>query len=660
MAENDNPLLKALPPETDYLSYLTILEYNLTKEQLPTLHGVLQDTTLTANIGWDLVHLLLPLLPESEACLKDVASLGNPREVILKVTELLEEIAHEEREDNSPGAQEADILNEKLEEGSTHGTTAESQEPPEEQQEPLSDRPETVDRISILLSMLAILHPRIKTKYPSRFLSTSLQSILLACSSLDGYSAVIELVLSFLKQLSGTKRPALPPRKSSASLATLQAAQSHSSAPDPEANTDGIADGELEIQQRLMQSFLTFIAEVFLSSATLLEPNIGLSWAERFHEKVQPQRIVPGRETMSELYEKDEDLHQRDSIMGQLLALSRDLGLKSEDLLTTILKPPEKSQEDETESSDPPSSPSDVPLSTKGSLYLLCAMLASETLFQTKICSFAALPDYTDLLQTLLPDPSTSDLSIQPPAYLDAVLFLGFHLLHNNPSTPLPDEGSFKHALQRVSLLSVQTPNPTQRYQAQQLSSSLVHTRASDDTKLSCIKDILEHCPYDNLRASAVNWLQWEILTTNPSPAPAAPPEKPKSIFSDPAVLEELQQWLWGDDVAILGHPPLNDLSELQGKSAYCLAVLKLIQVLYSNRNVVKNLDVERFREQIKSEMLDGLDMEIDDWKHKFESGRMDEYGGPEVGEMVIQELEVLGYRVEISRRVVETFENKG
>lgn len=58
----DNPLLKALPPETDYISYLTILEYSLTAEQLPTLHKILQDTTLTANIGWDLVHLLLPLL----------------------------------------------------------------------------------------------------------------------------------------------------------------------------------------------------------------------------------------------------------------------------------------------------------------------------------------------------------------------------------------------------------------------------------------------------------------------------------------------------------------------------------------------------------------------------------------------------------------------
>ena len=88
MAEK-NPLIEALPPATDYLSYLTIIEYNLNPEALPTLHQVLQDTKLTTNIGWDLVHLLVPLLPNSNECLQDIARLGNPREVILKVTESL-------------------------------------------------------------------------------------------------------------------------------------------------------------------------------------------------------------------------------------------------------------------------------------------------------------------------------------------------------------------------------------------------------------------------------------------------------------------------------------------------------------------------------------------------------------------------------------------
>ena len=83
--EDDNPIVKALPPETDYITYLTIVEYNLTKERLPSLHRVLQDSDLTINIGWDLVHLLLPLLPASKECLEDVARLFIFIDLLIKV-----------------------------------------------------------------------------------------------------------------------------------------------------------------------------------------------------------------------------------------------------------------------------------------------------------------------------------------------------------------------------------------------------------------------------------------------------------------------------------------------------------------------------------------------------------------------------------------------
>lgn len=87
--KDENPLLAARPPATDPITYLTIVEYNLTEENLPVLHQVLQDGELTANIGWDLIHLLLPLLPASEECLQDIVTKGNPRECVLKVTEAL-------------------------------------------------------------------------------------------------------------------------------------------------------------------------------------------------------------------------------------------------------------------------------------------------------------------------------------------------------------------------------------------------------------------------------------------------------------------------------------------------------------------------------------------------------------------------------------------
>ena len=324
MMSEDNPLLKALPPETDYLSYLTILEYNLNREQLPTLHDILQDTNLTANIGWDLVHLLLPLLPESEQCLRDISSLGNPREVILKVTESLEEIARERddpdneiEDDEEEGEDEAIPAETKeVEDSAANIANGEEDNAHEKGQDTTSPSKET--RFSALLSMLTILHPRIKTKYPSRFLSTSLQSILSTYTTLSQSEPATDSILTFSKRISGTKRPALPPRISSSSVRTLQAAQDQESAPDPEASKDGVAPGELDLQKRLLQSFLTYVAEVYLSGLEQEDDAPGMSYAARYQEMIIPEKNVPGRQTRNELYE-EERYHGRDSNMGQIL-----------------------------------------------------------------------------------------------------------------------------------------------------------------------------------------------------------------------------------------------------------------------------------------------------------------------------------------------------
>lgn len=311
-----NPLLRALPPETDYLSYLTILEYNLTAEQLPTLHGILQDTTLTVNIGWDLVHLLLPLLPASQQCLQDVARLGNPREVVLKVTELLEEIGNQETDDDEDldtgeGDHDGGDTTDKRPEaqvGQDVGGPGAPQGPPS-----------TGARFRALLEMLAILHPRIKTKYPSRFLTTSLQAILLAYSQ-AGWRET-EAVLGFMKSLSGTKRPNLPPRKSSSRITSLQMSQSQMPAPDPEGQDGDIASGEYVLQKRLFQSFLTYVTEAYLTSTSRNGDDVpGMAWSCRFHEKMHPKTVVPRRITYTDLFSEPEVFHERDSIVGQILA----------------------------------------------------------------------------------------------------------------------------------------------------------------------------------------------------------------------------------------------------------------------------------------------------------------------------------------------------
>ena len=318
--DNENPLLKALPPETDYLSYLTILEYNLTLQQLPTLHNILQDTTLTANIGWDLVHLLLPLLPASQQCLHDVARLGNPREVVLKVTELLEGLVEEEEFDDQEETEdidEAEIKEPKASDDvaqafqAQDGKTVESTNLPEPSKPPSKDA-----KFTALLDMLSILHPRIKTKHPSRFLSTSLQAVLPAYAQVASITEATDSVLGFIKALSGTKRPKLPPRKSSAMLPSQATPLS---APDPEGQDEVVGVEEKALQSRLLQSFLTYVAEAYMNSTARDVDVPGLAWSSRYQEELHPEKIIPGRQTYGSLFREQEHLHARDAITGHIL-----------------------------------------------------------------------------------------------------------------------------------------------------------------------------------------------------------------------------------------------------------------------------------------------------------------------------------------------------
>ena len=329
--DDNNPLLKALPPATDYLSYLTILEYNLTTDHLPTLHTVLQDPDLTANIGWDLVHLLLPLLPASYQCLQDVARLGNPREVVLKVAELLEALAHVE--DDSDRDHDQDHDQDHDSDRDSHGSAADAPRFPRAQDDhhgttEQRDMPNPTHRklpkptssslvqFTTLIEMLSIVHPRIQTKYPSRFLSTSLQAILPAYLQVAASLAATDAVLALIKELAGPSRPKLPPRKSSTAIVVLENAPV---APDPEGRDEVLAPEELALQNRLLQSFLSYIIEDFVSSMPSLKDPPGLAWSCRLEEKLRPQKMVPGRESYSKRFTDHEGFHERDTIIGQMV-----------------------------------------------------------------------------------------------------------------------------------------------------------------------------------------------------------------------------------------------------------------------------------------------------------------------------------------------------
>jgi Uncharacterised protein family, YAP/Alf4/glomulin len=278
----------SVPPATDYMTYLTIVESHLSPEILPALNELLQDAVLTQNIGWDLVQTLLPL-PGAEVCLDTIARLGNPREVVLKVTEALRMLYLDERTEEDDDSEEVLSEDDKMTERSLE--------------------PETIDKFRTLLSLLSTLHPRIKTKYPSRFLSTSLMAVI---HSYRPSNKATSAVISFVHALSGTKRPPLPQRRSSAAVPLNTGVEAAPPAPDPEATAE--EPQEEAIQRKLLQSFVTHILEEYINANRL-------EWSARLQEHHEPEKVVPGR-SFGETFKRDHALQERDTIVGQLIVSS--------------------------------------------------------------------------------------------------------------------------------------------------------------------------------------------------------------------------------------------------------------------------------------------------------------------------------------------------
>jgi hypothetical protein len=547
-AAEENPLLAARPPATDAITYLTIIEYNLSEENLPVLHEVLQDAELTSTIGWDLIHLLLPLLPASEECLQDIATKGNPRECVLKVTEALRLLEFEER-------QESEDEEGECAEGSEQKLKAPEIEVGQSSTSPGLSRtilpPLPVLKFEILLDLLATLHRRVKTKYPSRFLSTSLQAALVAFNRAT--TNIDELTLSaikFVKTLSGTKRPHLPSRRSSGQLLRTRTNQSE---PDPEAQSEAPNVDETTLVNRLLQSFITHIMEDYVLSLTSDDDVPGLSWSSRLMEKYEPQRIPnkPNYRKYADRFADDEDLTGRTAILGQIVALTQDLGLNTEDLVKTVMDAELEKRGVPGTEDEPPASAEDIPLSRTGALLLLTARNVKQELFAAakddEPSSLSIFPEHAAILSNFVGALGPQTIGLEPEALLDTILALGLVALEQNNIGEPKDDEAFAQYLQTISLISANTPSPSLRGHAHYLTTTVLRSHPHDLVRLTFIRDTLEHCPYENLKASAVSWLKGETLEANSPQAQSQEEEGETNIFATPVALSTVAPFLWPD-----------------------------------------------------------------------------------------------------------------
>ncbi|KAF1951262.1 DUF1760-domain-containing protein [Byssothecium circinans] len=605
MAETErkeNPLLAALPPATDYVTYLTIIEYNLSEENLPVLHQVLQDKELTANIGWDLVHLLLPLLPASEECLQDIGAKGNPREVILQVTEALRMLEFQEPENDS------DQEPEPAEEPKGKGKAVEVGESNTSPALPTTVLPPLpVLKFEILLDLLATLHRRIQAKYPSRFLATSLQQVLAAFNRATTHRDELTLsAVKFVKTLSGTKRPHLPLRSSSSGN-LLARTFTQSSEPDPEAQSETPTTDEKTLTNRLLQSFLTHIIEDYILTLNSNDDVPGLAWSSRLMEKYEPRRVVPNKPTYADRFAKEEDLKSRSAILGQLVALAQDLGLKTEELVKTVMDPEAEKQGIPAAQDDPPNSAEDIPLSKTGALFLYTARTVKQELYSSvgnEDDSFLHIfPDHSAILENFIGILGQQTVGLEPEALLDALLALGLIALEKNAVGEPKDDEAFAKYLQTTSLISANTPSPSLRYHAHYLTSTILRSHPSDLVRLTFIRDTLEHCPYENLKATAVTWLKGETLEANPNtPLPSAEDDTSQSgssIFATPVALQTTSPSLFPDltDSFNATISISDSFMRFRQELGFYLATLNFYYLLLTARQLHENLDIKGLHE---------------------------------------------------------------
>ncbi|KAK3322403.1 YAP-binding/ALF4/Glomulin [Apodospora peruviana] len=546
-------LRDARPPATDPFTYLTIIESHLSPEIIPELEKILEDVELTQTIGWDLVDKLVKL-PGSDRCLETIARVGNPRDVILKVNEALNQL-------NAEDGDQGDDENQKL---------------------PATAEVSFTHKFLTLLNILAIQYTRIKAKYPSRFFADTLAAVFRAYQK-DPDEEMTAAVINLVHKLSGRRRPPLPSRKSSVNVANPdQDGDASKNAPDPEADKDGGDDPtEAALQQKMLLSFVTCILEAYTTKNDM-------TWAGRLYEYYNPEKIVPGpgRMTATAAFRYETHLQARDALVGQLVALITDLGLLScprsfIDKLRQgpVHRTPLEKLEDAVK-------PEDIDLSTGGCIVLIAYWIFSSIIFDADqpTPDMDILPDQLDIVCQFLDEGDPADLVFNSVGVLEALVAIGLWLQAcdrisaapqatiANPtlSTEQPSEeedevvpSGYMKFIHRSSLIGLYHPRILTRNAAMALAGQVFHSNPDHNDRLAILADILKNCEYASVKGVAVSWLKEEItgaaaaIDGEPS-AIARHTMRQTNVFANTGAIKKVK------DVLFPAMQGLNDLDPTQ------------------------------------------------------------------------------------------------
>lgn len=592
-----DPLVTTLPPATDYMTYLTLLEYQLTPQNLPTLTRLLSDDdgTLAKEIGWDLLKLVLRFLgdnpEEANRCLEIVARRGNPREVVVRVAEELEKLGdgeddelNEHGSDGDDDAAELPTFAGEAPRVHLGAMTLDGMPPakPKGTDAPVGPSDDAAPAVPLpakralklqsLFNMLGILHSRIKTQYPSRFLATSLPAALGAYRHVPITTATTLSFLAVLEQLAGKSRPPLPPRASETQVPTDKASGGHgqppiaatATLPDPEAKAEEAEKGvtvpspdEKAIIFRLLHAVLLEILDEYLSSLSD-DQFPSMSWTARLRETLEPQKLLPRKETETQLFEGLPELRAREAVLSKVQKISLDLGCDISAEIKRLVHADDVDEEFEAETEEEPSeyptSPSQIPLPQAGVIFLYAyqsyleatSTSASSSASLLSISATAQLIDHSSPLSATPAIPSAALLdSLLSLLYRQALLIS--HRGEEPQATPdapadtgttLPSPAKFLLLISTLTQLFSITPWASLRDSAHQIASKLLHAYPKPEVRLQIIAQTIEGSTLSS------NWAEFEeephpepgideetgltrsTSALEPHPIPLAPPQQ--------------------------------------------------------------------------------------------------------------------------------------
>lgn len=220
------------------------------------------------------------------------------------------------------------------------------------------------------------------------------------------------------------------------------------------------------------------------------------------------------------------------------------------------------------------------------------------------------VPDYAAILGSSLGDSTTGNTGAEPEPLIDAVLFLGFYIINDQPKLISDDDQVYNIILRRLSLISANMPSPILRYYAHLLTCSLLHLHPRERFRLAFIRDTLEHCPFENLKASAVGWLKDEILSAERYGHEERLDAEP-SIFATPAAFDTLQPFLFINiDALMEGQSTTDSYATFQAHQPFYLAVLNLLYLLLASPSLSIRLGLVEWAKEAQeqfSEFLNSL-----------------------------------------------------